>query len=354
MESFRKEKYGTLPDGTEISLFRLKNDNGMKIKVIEYGGIITELMAPDVNGLFEDVVLGHDSLEEYLQSKYYLGALIGRYGNRIANGKFNLDGTEYQLRVNDEPNSLHGGETGFHARMWKGEQVSVINGTGLKLSYTCVDGEEGFPGNLGLEVTYTLTNNNALIIDYTATTDKKTIVNLTQHSYFNLSGMKGDILDHELFINADQIVEIGEGAIPTGKLLSVNESPFDFTSLTSIGKDIDADHPQLTITNGFDVTWVLNKKGHELDAAARLVHPTSGRVMEVLTTEPGIQFYSGNALKNIPEGKNGSKNNRRMGLCLETQHFPDSPNQPSFPSVVLDVDEKYRSTTIYKFSIQQL
>ncbi|GAB5409855.1 MAG: galactose mutarotase [Balneolaceae bacterium] len=340
-----------MPDGTEISQFRLKNDNGMKMKVIEYGGIITELMAPDRNGVFEDVVLGHDSLEDYLQSNYYIGALIGRYGNRIANAKFSLDDKEYQLEQNDGSNNLHGGDTGFHARVWKGEEVSVINGTGLKFSYLSKDGEEGFPGNLAIEVTYTLTNNNALVIDYTATTDQKTIVNLTQHSYFNLSGMKEDILDHELKINAHQFVEIGEGAIPTGNLALVKETPFDFTTAKPIGKDINADHPQLNIPGGYDVTWVLNKKGHELDVAATLAHPASGRMIEVLTTEPGIQFYSGNALKNIPTGKKGIDHNPRTGLCLETQHFPDSPNQPDFPSVVLDVDEKYRSTTVYRFGI---
>lgn len=352
MESFRKERYGTMPDGTEISQFRLKNDNGMKIKVIELGGIITCLTAPDRNGTFEDVVLGHDTLEEYLESSYYLGALIGRYGNRIANGKFSLDGSEYQLQPNDSPNTLHGGDTGFHTRVWKGEEVTVLNGTALKLSYTSADGEEGFPGNLTVEVRYTLTNNNALVIDYTATTDKKTIVNLTQHSYFNLSAMKEDVLGHELVINADRFVEIREGAIPTGNLAPVQNSPFDFTSSKPVGKDIDADHPQLAITGGFDVTWVLNKEGRELDVAAKLAHPASGRVMEVLTTEPGIQFYSGNALKNTPHGKGGIAHNRRMGLCLETQHFPDSPNQPEFPSVELDVNEIYRTKTVYRFSVK--
>lgn len=349
MESFRKDYYGTLPDGTEISQFRLKNDNGMKIKVIEYGGIITECMVPDKNGIFEDVVLGHDSLDEYLNSNYYFGALIGRYGNRIANAKFSLDGIEYSLDNNDDPNSLHGGETGFHTRVWKGEEIGVVNGTGLKLTYLCKDGEEGFPGNLNVEVTYTLTNNNALVIDYTATTDKKTIVNLTQHSYFNLSGMKDDILEHELMINADRFVEIQKGAIPTGTLVPVENSPFDFIAPKLIGKHIDADNPHLKLTGGYDITMVLNKEGHELDVAATLVHPASGRVMEVLTTESGVHFYSGNALENTPKGKGDTANNPRTGLCLETQHFPDSPNQPDFPSVVLDVDEKYRSTTVYRF-----
>lgn len=323
----------------------------MEMKVIEYGGIITHLTAPDRNGVFEDVVLGHDSLEEYLESCYYLGALIGRYGNRIANAKFSLDGVEYALELNDNPNTLHGGDSGYHARVWRGEELKANNGTALKLSYRSKDGEEGFPGNLDIEVTYTLTDENALEIHYKATTDKKTIVNLTQHSYFNLSAMKEDILGHELELHADRYVHIREGAIPTGKLEPVADSPFDFTSPKIVGKDIDADHPQLQITGGFDLTWVLNDTEDELKSAGSLIHPRSGRVMEILTTEPGIQFYSGNALKNAPPGKGDTANNRRTGLCLESQHFPDSPNQAGFPSVVLDVGEEYNSLTIYKFSV---
>lgn len=324
----------------------------MEMKVIEYGGIITHLTTPDRNGTFEDVVLGHDTLEEYLESSYYLGALIGRYGNRIGNARFSLDGVQYALEVNDNPNTLHGGDTGYHARVWQGEELEADNGTALKLSYLSKDGEEGFPGNLNIEVVYTLTNENALEISYKATTDKKTIVNLTQHSYFNLSAMKEDILGHELVLHADRYVHIREGAIPTGELESVAGTPFDFTTQKVIGKDIDADHPQLQITGGFDLTWVLNETGNKLKKAGSLMHPKSGRVMEILTTEPGIQFYSGNALKNIPHGKGGVAHNRRTGLCLETQHFPDSPNQPCFPSTVLDVGETYQSTTVYKFSIQ--
>lgn len=321
------------------------------MKVIEYGGIITHLTAPDRNGVFEDVVLGHDSLEEYLESCYYLGALIGRYGNRISNAKFSLDGVEYALELNDNPNTLHGGDSGYHARVWRGEELKANNGTALKLSYQSKDGEEGFPGNLDIEVTYTLTDENALEIHYKATTDKKTIVNLTQHSYFNLSAMKEDILSHKLELHADRYVHIREGAIPTGKLEPVAGSPFDFTSPKIIGKDIDADHPQLQITGGFDLTWVLNDTKDRLKKAGSLIHPKSGRIMEILTTEPGIQFYSGNALKNVPPGKGDAANNRRTGLCLESQHFPDSPNQAGFPPVVLDVGEEYNSLTIYKFSV---
>lgn len=323
----------------------------MEMKVIEYGGIITHLTAPDRNGVFEDVVLGHDSLEEYLESCYYLGALIGRYGNRISNAKFSLDGVEYALELNDNPNTLHGGNSGYHARVWRGEELKANNGTALKLSYQSKDGEEGFPGNLDIEVTYTLTDENSLEIHYKATTDKKTIVNLTQHSYFNLSAMKEDILGHELELHADRYVHIREGAIPTGKLEPVAGSPFDFTSPKVVGKDIDADHPQLQITGGFDLTWVLNDTKDGLKKAGSLIHSKSGRIMEILTTEPGIQFYSGNALKNAPPGKGDTANNRRTGLCLESQHFPDSPNQAGFPPVVLDVGEEYNSLTIYKFSV---
>lgn len=340
-----------MPDGTEINQFTLNNAHGMQLTVIEYGGIITHLTVPDKAGDFDDVVLGHDSLQDYLQSCYYLGALIGRYGNRIANAKFKIQGTEYQLELNDKPNSLHGGDTGYHARVWKGEQVEAANGVALLLHYVSKDGEEGFPGNLSIQVRYTLTNDNALEIDYSATTDKTTIVNLTQHSYFNLSGMKEDILGHELHIDADRYVEIRKGAIPTGTLAPVKHTPFDFRTFKIIGKDIDADHPQLNFTGGFDVTWVLNKELDAFDSVATLVHPPSGRSLEVFTTEPGMQLYSGNALKNEPAGKAGSNNFRRWGLCLETQHFPDSPNRPEFPSVVLHPDETYHTKTVYKFSV---
>ncbi len=349
--NFTKTLYGTLPNGTPIHQFTLTNKNGVELRAIEYGGIITHLFVPDKNGITEDIVLGHDTLEDYLNSSYFLGALIGRYGNRIGGASFELDGITYQLEKNDGENNLHGGNKGYHAAVWKGKEIPSEKGTTLELNYISPDGEEGFPGTLSITVTYTLTEDNALEIEYKATTDKKTIVNLTQHSYFNLAGMKEDILGHRLNINADRFVEIKEGAIPTGRLAPVSDSPFDFNSPKEIEKDIEKDHPQVKLAGGFDVTWVLNDPGDINLRAAILSHQQSGRVMEVFTTEPGIQFYSGNALANTPSGKGGNSNNRRMGLCLETQHFPDSPNQPNFPSVELDAGEVYETTTIYKFSV---
>ncbi len=351
-KNFSKTLYGTLPDGTPIHQFTLTNKNGVELRAIEYGGIITHLFVPDKNGVFEDIVLGHDSLEDYLNSSYFLGALIGRYGNRIGGASFELDGITYQLDKNDGENSLHGGK-GYHTVVWKGKEIPSERGISLELTYTSPDGEEGFPGTLSIVVTYTLTEDNALEIKYKAATDKKTIVNLTQHSYFNLSGIKEDILGHTLSMDADRYVEIRESAIPTGRLVLVSNSPFDFNSPKEIGKHIEGNHPQLQLAGGFDFTWVLNNPGNINQQAAVLSHQKSGRVLEVFTTEPGIQFYSGNALANTPPGKKDKSNSRRMGLCLETQHFPDSPNQPNFPSVELDIGEIYETTTIYKFSLNK-
>ncbi|RNC84566.1 MAG: galactose mutarotase [Balneola sp.] len=348
-----KTHYGTLPDGTPIHQFTLTNKNGVELKAIEYGGIITHLFVPDKHGVFEDIVLGHDSLKNYLNSPYFLGALIGRYGNRIAGASFELDGITYQLEKNDGENNLHGGDHGFHTVVWKGKEISSEKGKVLELSYTSPDGEEGFPGALTIRVIYTLTDEDTFEIEYRATTDKKTIINLSQHSYFNLSGMKEDILGHELSINADRYVEIKEGSIPTGRLEPVSETPFDFRTAKEIGVNIEKDHPQLRLAGGFDFTWVLNNPGDMTQPMAVLSHQKSGRMIEVYTTEPGIQFYSGNALANTPPGKKGGSNHKHMGLCLETQHFPDSPNQPHFPSVELDIDQVYSTTTIYKFSISK-
>lgn len=350
MQSVTKETYGVMPDGTEVTQFTLTNTNGMMMKVIEYGGIITHLTAPDKNGNFDDVVLGHDSLEEYLNSNYYLGALIGRYGNRIANASFSLHGVEYELEKNDGPNNLHGG-SGYHSVVWRCEELQAEHGSAIKLSYTSEDGEEGFPGTLEIEVTYTLSNHNELIIDYKATTDKSTVINLTQHSYFNLSGMKEDILNHQLHIDADTFLAVDEHSIPSGGLTPVAGTPFDFTSLKTIGDDITSDHDQVQKGSGYDHNWVLNKEGEELKFAAVLTHPESGRKMEILTTEPGIQFYSGNFLKNEPTGKSGTANKYRFGLCLETQHFPNSPNRPDFPSTALEPGEEYRTSTVYRFLV---
>ncbi len=354
MEAFHSQLYGTLPGGTPVRQFMLTNNNGMQMNVIEYGGIITHLTAADRDGNFEDVVLGHDSLEDYLNSEYYLGALIGRYGNRIANGCFMLNGTEYQLARNNGINSLHGGPGGFHTKHWKGEQVEQDGGVALKLSCTSPDGEEGFPGTLTVEVTYTLTHQNALHIEYKARTDTPTVVNLTQHSYFNLSGMKDDISGHELMIHADTFLPVDENILPTGEFAPVNGTPFDFSTAKSIGLDIEADHPQLKPGNGFDHNWVLNESGkNEPELAARVAHPPSGRVMEVYTTEPGMQFYSGNALKNDPPGKRGTSHHPRTGFCLETQHFPNSPNMPEFPSTVLNANEEYQTKTVYRFLVNK-
>lgn len=343
--------FGKLPDGTEVSLFTLTNARGMKMTVMNYGGIITSLTAPDKNGNFEDVVLGYDSLSGYLKSSPYFGALIGRYGNRIGKGKFSLDGKQYQLAQNNNGNSLHGGPNGFDKRFWNIEEHPVKNGAALKLTYTSKDMEEGYPGTLTTQVIYHLTDNNELKIFYEATTDKPTIVNLTQHTYFNLSGnSKSDILQHELFLSADEFVPVDNTLIPTGELKKVSETPFDFKTPTAIGSRIDKKDQQLEFGKGYDHCWVLNTQGDTSRVAATLYDPASGRVMSVKTSEPGIQFYSGNFLDGSITGKFNTVYKQRYGLCLETEHFPDSPNHKNFPSVVLRPGETYRTQTMYTFS----
>jgi aldose 1-epimerase len=345
--------FGSMPDGTAISQYTLTNTRGMTMKVINYGGIITNLMAPDKNGTYEDVVLGFDSLSSYLKSNPYFGAVIGRYGNRIAKGKFTLDGKTYSLAQNNGPNNLHGGPNGFDKRVWTIEEQAVDNGVALKLTYLSKDMEEGYPGNLNAEVIYQLTDSNELKINYRATTDKKTIVNLTQHTYFNLSGnTKTDILGHELLIAADQFVPVDNTLIPTGKLQPVSETAFDFKTPVAIGSRIDKDEEQLKFGKGYDHCWVLKEPGDSLKLAATLHDPATGRVMSVHTTEPGIQFYSGNFLDGSHAGKYGVVYNKRYGLCLETEHFPDSPNQKSFPSVVLNPGDVYKTQTVYSFSVK--
>jgi aldose 1-epimerase len=345
--------FGSMPDGTAISQYTLTNTRGMTMKVINYGGIITNLMAPDKNGTYEDVVLGFDSLSSYLKSNPYFGAVIGRYGNRIAKGKFTLDGKTYSLAQNNGPNNLHGGPNGFDKRVWTIEEQAVDNGVALKLTYLSKDMEEGYPGNLNAEVIYQLTDSNELKINYRATTDKKTIVNLTQHTYFNLSGnTKTDILGHELLIAADQFVPVDNTLIPTGKLQPVSETAFDFKTPVAIGSRIDKDEEQLKFGKGYDHCWVLKEPGDSLKLAATLHDPATGRVMSVHTTEPGIQFYSGNFLDGSHTGKYGVVYNKRYGLCLETEHFPDSPNQKSFPSVVLNPGDVYKTQTVYSFSVK--
>lgn len=350
--SVKEEPYGKMPDGKLVSVFTLTNATGMTMRVINYGGIITSLTMPDRNGNMADIVLGYDSLGAYLKSNPYFGALIGRYGNRIAKGKFSLDENAYQLDTNNNGNHLHGGDNGFDKVFWNIAEHKTAEGPALKLTYESADMEEGYPGKLNVEVIYTLTNSNELKIDYTATTDKKTIVNLTQHSYFNLSGGTTDILSHQLLINADHFLPVDKTLIPTGELKPVEGTPFDFTSLREIGSRINEDNEQLKYGNGYDHNWVLNKATEGLHHAATLFDPSSGREVTVHTTEPGIQFYSGNFLDGSLTGKRNTKYNFRTGLCLETQHFPDSPNQSKFPSVVLTPGEKYSSHTVYRFSVR--
>nr|WP_297785414.1 aldose epimerase family protein [uncultured Allomuricauda sp.] len=343
--------FGEMPDGTKVKKFTLKNEAGMEVDVITYGGIITRWTAPDKNGLYEDIVLGYDNLEQYLDGNPYFGALIGRYGNRIADGKFTLDGNTYNLATNDGDNHLHGGEKGFDKVLWTGVAKNNEDGASVELTYTSQDGEEGYPGKLDVKVTYTLTDDNELDIQYQAVTDKPTIVNLTQHSYFNLSGrLTEKVLDHELHLNADSFLPVDGGLIPTGELRQVSGTPFDFKEPKLIGAEIEADNEQLKLGLGYDHCWVLNQGEDDFSLAATVHHPKSGRFMEVYTNEPGMQFYSGNFLDGTLPAKNGGTYAQRSGFCLETQHFPDSPNQNDFPSVRLDPGETYASRTLYKLS----
>ena len=348
------EPFGQTPDGTAVERYTVTNANGVEMTVMTYGGIITSLRVPDANGQLADVVLGYDSLDGYLEATPYFGAIIGRYGNRIADARFELDGETYQLATNDGPNSLHGGVQGFDKVVWDAEPFADARGQGVVFTRTSPDGEEGFPGVLTATVTYTLTDDDELVFDYEATTDKATPVNLTQHTYFNLAG-GGTILDHELMLNADAFTPVDQTLIPTGEIRPVEGTPFDFRTLTPIGERIDAEDEQIGFGPGYDHNWVLADGGADADGlrlAARVVEPTSGRVMEVRTTEPAIQFYAGNFLDGTITGKGGTSYARRIGFCLETQHYPDSPNQPDFPSTILRPGETYRSQTVYTFSTQ--
>lgn len=343
-----KQAFGKV-DGTPVDLYTLTNDRGVQAQITNYGGIVVMLKVPDRGGELGDVVLGYDNLAGYIKQNPFFGSLVGRYANRIAKGKFSLDGKQYTLVQNNGENHLHGGTKGFDKRVWTAREASGKNGVGLVLTYTSKDGEEGYPGNLSVTVSYTLTNDNELKIDYAATTDKNTIINLTNHSYFNLAG-KGDVLGHEVMLNADQFTPVDKTLIPTGELKRVVGTPMDFTQSTSIGARINQAHEQLQFGGGYDHNWVLNKSAGPLSLAARVYEPTTGRVMEVYTTQPGVQFYTGNFLDGSITGKGGQVYNKRHGFCLETQHFPDSPNKPNFPSVVLKPNEKYTQTTVYKFS----
>lgn len=341
--------FGKLSDGTTVDEFVITNANKVEMKVITYGGIITSLKVPDRNGNLEDVVLGYDNLDQYVSSNPFFGAIVGRYGNRIAKGSFQLDGTTYSLAINNIGNHLHGGIKGFDKVVWKAEPVEVENGAGVKFSYTSVDGEEGYPGNLQVTVVYTLYNDNTVKFDYTATTDKKTVVNLTNHSYFNLSAMKEDILNHEIKLNASNYLAVDTTLIPTG-IASVENTPFDFRTPKTIGKDINAEDEQLKNGGGYDHCFILDAGTDSLNLVASVYEPKSGRVMEVYTTEPAVQFYTGNFLDGKNVGKNGVAYKFRTGFCLETEHYPDSPNQPDFPSVVLSPGETYKTSTVTKFS----
>lgn len=347
----KKQPFGKTSEGAAVDLYTLTNARGATAGIITYGGTVVSLKMPDRKGKMDDVVLGCDSMDAYQKNTAYLGALIGRYGNRIAKGKFTLNGVEYTLATNNGENHLHGGIKGFDKAVWSATPLNRPGGPALRLTYRSKDGEEGYPGNLSVTVIYTLTDNNELKVDYSATTDKDTVVNLTHHSYFNLAGAgSGDILGHQMFLNADRFTPIDDGLIPTGELRSVKGSPMDFTKPTAIGERIEQSNEQLRFGMGYDHNWVLNKRGRALTLAARVYEPASGRVMEVYTTEPGIQFYSGNFLDGTISGKKGQVYNKRNGFCLEAQHFPDSPNKPKFPSTVLKPGRKYAQTTVYKFS----
>ena len=347
-----KQLFGKTADGKPVDIYTLTNTKGMEARIMTYGGIIVSLKTPDRNGKFADVELGFDSLDPYLKGHPFFGALVGRYGNRIAKGKFKVSGKEYSLLVNNGENHLHGGALGFDKKVWIAKSGKSTEGQTLELKYTSADMEEGYPGKLDVTVVYTLTNDNALKIDYTAKTDKATHVNLTNHSYFNLAGAgNGDILGHEMMINAYQATKVDKGLIPTGEIVNIKGTALDFTAPTVIGTRIDSSEEQMVWGFGYDHNYVINGGGKSLMLAARVHEPTTGRVMEVLTTEPGVQFYTGNHLNNVV-GKGGKVYNKRNAFCLETQHYPDTPNRPEFPTTLLKPGQTYHTTTVYKFSAQ--
>lgn len=343
--------FGTLPDGSAVTAFTLANAQGMQVKIIDFGAIISEIHVPDRDGVLADVVLGFDTIEPYLANSAFLGALIGRFGNRIAEGRFTLDGKRYQLAVNNGVNHLHGGEQGFHQVLWQAEPFEKTDAVGVTFRRRSPDGEDGYPGNLDVTVVYELNNDNALSLHYHAVTDQATPVNLTNHSYFNLAG-QGTILSHELMINADRYTPVDGGSIPTGELAEVAGTPFDLRQAKPVGAGIGSSHAQIDIGRGYDHNFVLNKEaGQALSLAAVVREPVSGRVMEVLTEEPGVQFYSGNFLDGSAQGK-GRSHAHRSALCLETQHFPDSPNHAHFPDSVLRPGQVYQTRTVYRFSAE--
>ncbi len=353
--SVTKETWGKTADGENIDLYTLQNANGVEARITNWGGILVSLKVPDRNGALGDIVLGFDNLEDYLKSHPNFGALIGRYANRIAKGRFKLNGVEYKLAVNNGENHLHGGIKGFDKVIWTGSHSKTAAGPAVTLRYLSKDGEEGYPGNLRVTVVYTLTNKNELRIAYTATTDKDTVINLTHHSYFNLLGEgNGTILNHQLTIHGNRFLPTDAGSIPTGELRAVKGTPFDFLTPTTIGARIEQAHEQLKFGRGYDHTWIINGRPGTLRHAATLYEPFIGRMLQVWTTEPGMQLYTGNFLDGTLTGKSGKLYERRSGLCLETQHYPDSPNQPSFPTTTLRRGATYRSTTVYKFGDKRL
>jgi len=348
--SIQKEKFGEMSDGEVVNSFTVENSQGMEIKIIEYGGILVSAKVPDKNGNLDDVVLGYDNLKDYLNDNANFGAIIGRFANRIKNGEFTLDGKKYKLPTNTGSNHIHGGTKGFDDVVWKGKKVSRKNGKGVQLKYVSEDGEQGYPGKLNVTVTYILTNNNEISISYQAKTNKPTILNLTNHSYFNLAGEGNQsILDHKIRIQAKKFTPANKNLIPTGEIRSVTGTPMDFRDFKKIGKDIDTDYKQLEDAGGYDHNWVLKKNGEGLAKVATLKEDSSGRKMQVHTTQPGMQFYTGNFLDSSIVGKSGKPYPKNSGLCLETQHYPDSPHHDNFPSTVLRPGEKFTSKTIYKF-----
>jgi aldose 1-epimerase len=346
-----KAPFGKTADGTPVEIYTLRNNEGMEATIMTYGGIVTSLKVPDKDGKFGDVVLGYDQLGGYLTNSPYFGALIGRYGNRIARGQFTLDGHAYTLATNNSPNHLHGGLKGFDKVVWTAKPVETFYGPGLELTYLSKDGEEGYPGNLSVTAIYVVTEKDELVVQFTATTDQDTICNLTHHSYFNLRG-SGDVLDYVVQINADKMTPVDSTLITTGELMPVTGTPFDFRQPTAIGARIGDNNQQLKFANGYDHNWVLNKSSGELIQAARVFEPQTGRVLEVFTTSPGMQFYTGNFLNGTIKGKGGRVYQFRDGFCMEPQCFPDSPNHPNFPTTELKPGEVYKNTIIYKFSTE--
>ncbi len=349
--AMKKTLFGKLPDGREVDQYTLTNASGSQVKIINYGAAVTSIIVPDRHGKYEDIVLGYDSLRGYLNDKSYFGAIVGRFGNRIAKGRFQLDGKDYQVTVNDGENHLHGGKIGFNKVLWNTQIVKNSAEPTLELTYISPNGEEGYPGQVTLTVRYTLTNNNELRIDYKGTTDQTTILNPTHHSYFNLTGsFTQTILNHMLTIEADAFTPVDKGLIPTGQIADVTNTPMDFRTATAVGAHINEPYEQLLFGRGYDHNWVLRNYDGKVRKVAELYEPVSGRLMTVFSDQPGMQFYSGNFLDGTVTGKNGIVYQKRTGLCLETQCYPDSPNQPGFPSVIITPGDTYQQTTIYRFS----